>query len=316
MKLQNAATKIPYSSSTTDWIPEALDNIQTTQNYWQSLADNTEQGRIRKIKETALEERKNQTFKQRIVDALTNASDQPTMTEKLVQDRLNEGDIQGATDIAKTGLTGVGLGYLTASMLPIVSSAITDFGTYGLLGGLGKQGGMWGGSYLLGKGGEEVGKGLDNIFNTGKTFETGFGLAGGLAGFGWGSKSGYNLAKSMLAKRMATKGINSAPNWVATNAMKRDLINDAYNAGWRYTPTNYRKLPEWSSNYETPVMQYGSFTLATATNASWDKFLAKTPQEQDNIVRYWNGEKYGNFNVLKYDRKGLDSFKRWWSKLK
>jgi hypothetical protein len=39
------------------------------------------------------------------------------------------------------------------------------------------------------------------------------------------------LAKNILAKRMATKGINSVPNWIATNAMKRDLINDAFNAG-------------------------------------------------------------------------------------
>jgi hypothetical protein len=96
--------------------------------------------------------------------------------------------------------------------------------------------------------------------------------------------------------------------------MKRDLINDAFNAGWRYNPTNYKKLPAWASNYEKPIMQYGSFTPATATNASWEKFLSKTPQEQDAIVNYWNGENYKNFNMIKYNRRALDAFKRWWAK--
>lgn len=70
------------------------------------------------------------------------------------------------------------------------------------------------------------------------------------------------------------------------------------------------------SIYEVPSTKQVGLTPATATNASWDKFLAKTPQEQDDIVRYWNGEKYSNFNILKYNRKGLASFKRWWGNLK
>lgn len=316
IKLQYGS-KIQYDNNIVDWIPSALENTQSIQNSFQLQADNTAQGYLRKKQKEIEDERRNMTLQQRILEALNTASNtqnQYGLTNQAVQDRLTVGDIPGATDIAKTGLTGVGLGYLASSTLPLVSSAIADFGTYGALGGLGKQGGMYLGGYLLDKGVSEIGKGVDSLFNTGKVFETGLGLAGGLAGFGWGNKTGYTLAKNILAKRMATKGINSVPNWIATNAMKRDLINDAFNAGWRYNPTNYKKLPAWASNYEKPIMQYGSFTPATATNASWEKFLSKTPQEQDAIVNYWNGENYKNFNMIKYNRRALDAFKRWWAK--
>ena len=313
IKLQYGS-KIQYDPSYTDWIPSALEENQNIMNSW---SDTAKYNRLRS--QLLEEERNNKTTKQRILNALNTASNvqnQSGITDQAVQDRLNIADISGATDIAKEGLKGAGLGYLAASTLPLVSSAIADFSTYGALGGFGKQGGMYVGGYLLDKGGSEVGKGLDNLFNTGKVFEKGLGLVGGLAGFGWGNEAGYTLAKNLLAKRMANKGINSVPNWIATNAMKRDLINDAINAGWKYNPTNYTKLPSWASNYEKPVMQYGNFTPATATNASWEKFLAKTPREQDDIVRYWNGEKYSGYNALKYNKTGLESFKRWWSKLR
>jgi hypothetical protein len=142
---------------------------------------------LRKKQKEIEDERRNMTLQQRILEALNTASNtqnQYGLTNQAVQDRLTVGDIPGATDIAKTGLTGVGLGYLASSTLPLVSSAIADFGTYGALGGLGKQGGMYLGGYLLDKGVSEIGKGVDSLFNTGKVFETGLGLAGGLAGFG------------------------------------------------------------------------------------------------------------------------------------
>lgn len=272
VKLQNAATKIPYNSSTYDWIPDSLNTTQSIMDSFQEQADNTLQGYLRK-RQAALEaERKNRTIQERILtglNAANNAQLQSGMTEKVAQAYLDQGDIKGATDVSKEGLKGAGLGYLASASIPIVTEAVSDFATYGLLGGLGKQAGMWGGGYLLGKGGEEVGKGIDNMLNTGHIFENGLGIAGDFAGFGWGRKAGYNLAKDVLAKRFATKGINSVPKWTATNTMRWDLIKDAKSLGWRYNPTNYKKLSAWISNYNAPSMNYVNLTPTTATNADF-----------------------------------------------
>lgn len=312
-------SKIYYDSALTDWIPSALEETQKTQDYFQELADNTTQGYLRKIQQEAEMERRNKTTNQRILDALNIAADtqnQYGITDQAVQDKLDRGDIKGATNIAKEGLKGAGLGYLASASIPIVTEAASDFATYGLLGGLGKQGGMWLGNYLLEEGGSKVGKGLDNIFNTGHVFKNGLGFTGGLLGFGWGKKAGYNLAKEALAKRIATRGTESVPTWYASNTMKRDLAKDLYNAGWRIPSRvrSYQRPLQITSRYEAPMAESLTMTPATGIAASWESFLSKTPREQNDIVRYWNGEKYGNFNTLRYFRKDLDAFKRWWTK--
>lgn len=397
VKLQNAATKIPYSSDITDWIPGALQDIENTKNYWQSLADNTEEGRRRKFYEAVAKNAMEGTSGQLSTAGLHGRHYSPTeghehvmATRKLLADRgydispdvlykhsqikpileyiqdeenaaameqykqqhprryaimnalmnsntpdnysfntellRSQGRWNEAINSSKSDAINTGLG----SILGTMGWEAASIGVGPFLGRL------VGGSLASGaaeKLAQIPGRYLDNKFpkyklqedgNWTRThpYETIFRIGAGLWGWGKGSQLADKATDALVAHNMFSR-FKLAPDWLVGNEVNaRVLGNKITQANLYRTPEPIDvqepllEIPSFKTIYQTPFMQRTSFTPATATNASWDKFLAKTPQEQDNIVRYWNGEKYGNFNVLKYDRKGLDSFKRWWSKLK
>lgn len=51
-----------------------------------------------------------------------------------------------------------------------------------------------------------------------------------------------------------------------------------------------------------------------AVDQSFNKFLEKSTQEQDNIVRYWNGENFSNYQQLQRNPSQLKRFKNWLKK--
>ena len=53
-----------------------------------------------------------------------------------------------------------------------------------------------------------------------------------------------------------------------------------------------------------------------AVDQSFNKFLEKSTQEQDNIVRYWNGENFSNYQQLQRNPSQLKRFKNWLKKKK
>ena len=46
----------------------------------------------------------------------------------------------------------------------------------------------------------------------------------------------------------------------------------------------------------------------------FEKFLQRPIKEQDDIVRFWNGEKFSNMEMLKLDKKAYQQFKNWINK--
>ena len=150
----------------------------------------------------------------------------------------------------------------------------------GLLGAIGELGGGWLASEGLDKLGRVGGKYLDNRFNTDNKWEDRLGLVGNIGGWILGSKFGYGAVKKELGRELYNQwrkyGSAKVPNWWASNQMKLDFASDfgknlsqAQSRGWFQSPDiqiQQERLPSWASNYEKPVMQYGSFTPATATN--------------------------------------------------
>lgn len=78
----------------------------------------------------------------------------------------------------------------------------------------------------------------------------------------------------------------------------------------------FQGKPQWINTIEKYRM--GNYTKPAEVKqlSNFDKFLQKSVEDQNSIVRYWNGERFSSFDQLKRDKKALSAFKEWLKKKK
>ena len=178
-------------------------------------------------------------------------------------------------------------------LLPWMLNGIAADFSGGLLSGLGKFGGGWLSSELFGKIGKRGGRWLDKQFGWNNKLEPALEWAGYIRGWNPGSKIGYGLSKNVLRRQLARNfrnfGKSSIPNWWAGNQMKMDILNDAFNAGYKYYPKSY---PQIAISYKKGGIlkgQNGMF-ISPITNQITKRLielmkeqLRKKPEEQKAV---------------------------------
>ena len=86
------------------------------------------------------------------------------------------------------------------------------------------------------------------------------------------------------------------------------LTKGSFGTGARYNAGLERKLTEAASKKVLNTTQ--------KPLSAWEKFIQKPIEEQNRIVKFWNGEKYSGMADLSRSEKGLAAFKRWLGKHK
>ena len=85
------------------------------------------------------------------------------------------------------------------------------------------------------------------------------------------------------------------------------LTEGNFGTGARYNAGLFKKLTEKEAARVLKTMR----SKPTATQSNWSKFLQKSIQEQDNIVKYWNGERFSSMSQLKQYPKEFNKFQNW-----
>ena len=86
------------------------------------------------------------------------------------------------------------------------------------------------------------------------------------------------------------------------------LTKGSFGTGARYNAGLERKLTEAASKKVLNATQ--------KPLSAWEKFIQKPIEEQNRIVKFWNGENYSGMADLSRSEKGLAAFKRWLGKHK
>lgn len=184
------------------------------------------------------------SWRQRILNALNTAADaqsQTGITDRAVNDKLEQGDIQGAIDIAKAGGKGAVAGYMTASVLPEVA-------TYGLPMALTRLGLGTATSAAAGAAGGYVGSGADQLIHdlsgskyNGNIGKSTLGFTSSLLGFGAGMNSINPLLRKAAGNGITFSKIKMPEE--TFNKLRNEYFNKIYNkVGNRYFGNNTNKL--------------------------------------------------------------------------
>lgn len=76
-----------------------------------------------------------------------------------------------------------------------------------------------------------------------------------------------------------------------------------------------RSAPKSISAVETSRFVNVPRTSKMATESMFSKFLQKPLEEQNNIVKFWNGENFSSFEQLQRNPKEFKTFQNWWNKI-
>ena len=144
----------------------------------------------------------------------------------------------------------------------------------------------------------KFGKGLRNFLN---------GTDSDLSDEEYLEKHGYNKPVGSIG----ILGALVAPEWEGL-----DAIPVAENFGRTGT---VKSVPKTAQMISTKIKNFEGVPQVSKVEpvkelTKFEKFLQRPIKEQDDIVRFWNGEKFSNMEMLKLDKKAYQQFKNWINK--
>ena len=144
----------------------------------------------------------------------------------------------------------------------------------------------------------KFGKGLRNFLN---------GTDSDLSDEEYLEKHGYNKPVGSIG----ILGALVAPEWEGLEALPV-----AENFGRTGT---VKAVPKTAQMISTKIKNFEGIPQVSKVEpvkelTKFEKFLQRPIKEQDDIVRFWNGEKFSNMEMLKLDKKVYQQFKNWINK--
>ena len=144
----------------------------------------------------------------------------------------------------------------------------------------------------------KLGKGLRNFLN---------GADSDLSDEEYLEKHGYNKPVGSIG----ILGALVAPEWEGLESLPV-----AENFGRTGT---VKAVPKTAQMISTKIKNFEGIPQVSKVEpvkelTKFEKFLQRPIKEQDDIVRFWNGEKFSNMEMLKLDKKAYQQFKNWINK--